>query len=159
MSYDFENLRASYPENNIVVEVGKEQQENGIPEEEILKQSLEFVNRQVSDYFQLLIKTHNDQVYSNIKSLAIHDDWVSLRGIAKHALEIAQNVIEGEITKEKERAERKSKDYESGIMDDIIDLFKLQNEILNTSISQLGEKINQKWLRENYPRLVRDLKN
>lgn len=150
--FNFDELNkstgASFPEKEIIISVGKKQQtEEKYTEEEILAQSLKFTVSQASYYFSRLIGIYNKQISDGIKNLSINNMWVDLGTIARDATEHEVRVLE-----------RKYKN-DKGTIQDITDLIKLRLNILRSSIPEINKMFDVKWLKDNYPTLIKEEDN
>jgi len=138
-----ENTGDSFPEKKIIIDVGKKQQtEKKYTEEEILAQALEFTVTQTSVYFARLMNIYNEQISNGITNLSMNDMWVNLGKVAEHAMRHKIKVLE-----------REFKDKEG--FQDIIDLAKLRHKVLKSSILEINEMFDAKWLKDNYPTLIK----
>lgn len=140
------NASGSFPENDIIIDVGKKQQKEGVPDEKNLGELLEFAVGQATSYFYQVVNIFNKQVAEGIDSLARYGKWVNLGKIAEHALENKVRVIENEFKDKKN-------------MQDIIQLTKLYHEVLRSGIPDINRICDSEWLKTNYPLLVRKEEN
>jgi len=139
--FDFDDLNngcEGFPEKKILIKVGKEQLKKGIPEEEVLGESLEFVASIASSQCSEMIDRSNKQIAEGIRDLTRFEKWINLSRVSEHAMKSAVRSLD--IT----------------IPNDIQEVYKLKLKVLTSNIPEIKKMFNEQWLKENYPYLFQD---
>lgn len=136
--FDFSSLfgATGFPHLKILVKVAKEQLAEGIPMENVLKESLEFAVSEATRFHTQLVVEANKQVSEGLYKLALLNSWPNLGRIADHALELEEKVL---------------REDSPELYHNIAELTALRKQIIHTSISELGKMFKEEWLDENYP--------
>jgi len=98
--FNFDDLNNGYegfPEKKILIDVGKKQLEKGIPEEQVLAESLGFVTNLLSTEYSQTINRNNKQISEGIRELARFKKWINLSRVSEHAMKSAVEVLDATI--------------------------------------------------------------
>lgn len=140
--YNFDDLNETnygFPELKYIREAGKNQQQEGINEEKILSEALEFAVSFAKTYFDKNIEIYINQANKALRELFMCDKWVTLGHIAEEAQLKATSIL------------RKDK-----ALQDIAELYYIQLLVLRMSIPDIKKAFKKEWLMENAPELLKE---